>query len=52
MQQNDLSMADENMVLEQLRKIRVELDVAHGRDHEMMVRLSDIKDRIYTYRQE
>ncbi|MBU2769360.1 hypothetical protein HAP94_25175 [Acidithiobacillus ferrivorans] len=33
----------DNLVLEQLRKIRMELDAARERDHEIMTRLSGIE---------
>ena len=33
----------DNLVLEQLRKIRTELDAARERDHEIMTRLSGIE---------
>ncbi len=36
-------MAEDNLVLEQLRKIRTELDAARERDHEIMARLSGIE---------
>ena len=36
-------MAEDNLVLEQLRKIRAELDAARERDHEIMARLSGIE---------
>ena len=39
----DSDMAEDNLVLEQLRKIRAELDAARERDHEIMARLSGIE---------
>ncbi|MBN6742615.1 hypothetical protein JKG47_19290 [Acidithiobacillus sp. MC6.1] len=36
-------MAEDNPVLEQLRKIRAELDAARERDHEIMARLGGIE---------
>ena len=43
MRQRDSGMAEDNLVLEQLRKIRTELDAARERDHEIMARLSGIE---------
>jgi len=34
---------EDNLVLEQLRKIRAELDAARERDHEIMARLGSIE---------
>ncbi|WP_075322033.1 hypothetical protein [Acidithiobacillus albertensis] len=34
---------EDNLVLEQLGKIRAELDAARGRDHEILARLSGIE---------
>ncbi|MBU2842614.1 hypothetical protein [Acidithiobacillus thiooxidans] len=34
---------EDNLVLEQLRKIRAELDAARERDHEILMRLSGIE---------
>jgi sensor histidine kinase regulating citrate/malate metabolism len=39
----DTDMAEDSLVLEQLRKIRAELDAARERDHEIMMRLSGIE---------
>ncbi|OCX75602.1 hypothetical protein [Acidithiobacillus thiooxidans] len=43
MRQRDSAMTEENLVLEQLRKIRTELDAARERDHEILARLSGIE---------
>ena len=36
-------MADDNLILEQLRKIRMELDASRERDKEILSRLSSIE---------
>ncbi|MCE5394501.1 MAG: hypothetical protein JJ693_07930 [Acidithiobacillus sp.] len=39
-------MAEDNLVLEQLRKIRAELDAARERDHEILARLGSIESGV------